>query len=318
MNRTAILIAAGLSLSATLHAIPAQALTTRTFIASFGADTGGCGRAAPCRTLTYAYGQTSPGGEINILDAAGFGTLNITGSISIIGNGTAGILVPSGGTGITINAGASDAVNLRGLNIEGAGVGGIGIQFLSGKSLVVENCVARNLTFSGLVFIPSSLSLTSLSVSNSYFLDNAANGILVQTGGSGPVTAVIDRVVFYDNGFAGLNVFGTSGTGLLVVTVTDSVAGNNVNGSNGTGFLIQSTVGHSVSNLAVTHSVAHGNIFGISAFGANATVRVAQSTVMGNVTGYSASSSGVILSYGDNYIDANTGNTGTLGSALKQ
>jgi hypothetical protein len=140
----------------------------------------------PCRTLTYAYGQTSAGGEINILDAAGFGTLNITGSISIIGNGTAGILVPSGGIGITINAGASDAVNLRGLIIGGAGVGGIGIQFLSGKSLVVENCVARNLAFSGLVFIPSPVSLTALSVSNSYFLDNAANGILVQTGGSGP------------------------------------------------------------------------------------------------------------------------------------
>ena len=35
----------------------------------------------------------------------------------------AGISVPSGGTGIVINARATDAVSLRGLTIEGGGTG---------------------------------------------------------------------------------------------------------------------------------------------------------------------------------------------------
>lgn len=44
-------------------------------------------------------------------------------------------------SGITVNAGASNAVSLRGLTIKGIGFGsGNGIVFNSGKSLTIENC----------------------------------------------------------------------------------------------------------------------------------------------------------------------------------
>ena len=48
--------------------------------------------------------------------------MTIAHAISIVndGVGTAGVIVPSGGTGVTINAGTNDAVSLRGLTIEGA------------------------------------------------------------------------------------------------------------------------------------------------------------------------------------------------------
>ena len=56
----------------------------------------------------------------------------------------------SGGNGVTINAGASDSVHLRGLTIEGTGVGVNGIQFKTGGNLAIENCVVRNFTLAGI------------------------------------------------------------------------------------------------------------------------------------------------------------------------
>ena len=53
-------------------------------------------------------------------DSAGYGSITITKAVSIVGDGSlAGILASSGQDAITINAGASDVVELRGLKIEG-------------------------------------------------------------------------------------------------------------------------------------------------------------------------------------------------------
>ena len=51
----------------------------------------------------------------------------------------------AGATGITINAGVNDKINLRGLIIEGAGVGNTGIVFNTGKflSAVLEKAARR-------------------------------------------------------------------------------------------------------------------------------------------------------------------------------
>src|SRR5690348_13712375 len=140
-------LAAGLALGCTLStAVQAQA--TRTFVSPAGNDADPCSLAAPCRTFAAAYAATNAGGEIAVLGTAGYGTLTISKAISIVNGGgfEAGIAVPSSGTGITISAGATDAVSLRGLSIEGAGVGQTGIEFLGGKSLTVENCIIRHVT----------------------------------------------------------------------------------------------------------------------------------------------------------------------------
>jgi hypothetical protein len=120
---------------------PAQVLNTRSFISANGVDTNPCTRPAPCRTLQKAHDSTNAGGEINMLDPAGYGTVTINKAISIVndGVGSAGVLVPSAGTGITINGGVNDIINLRGLIIEGAGVGFFGIVFNSGASLTIEH-----------------------------------------------------------------------------------------------------------------------------------------------------------------------------------
>src|ERR1019366_9298556 len=144
--------AVGLALVVALPAVTAQAQNARSFVSAHGLDTNACTLAAPCRTLAQALTLTNASGEIDVLDPAGYGALTITKAISIVndGVGTAGVIVPSAGTGIIINAGTSDAVSLRGLSVEGGGVGQTGIQFNSGASLTVENCVIRHVTQYGI------------------------------------------------------------------------------------------------------------------------------------------------------------------------
>jgi hypothetical protein len=304
-------IAATVFSLASLQATPAAA--QRVFVAAQGSDANPCTFAAPCRTFQHAHDTVAAGGEIDVLDPAGYGALTISKAISIQGHGFSGISVASGGTGITIAAGSSDAISLNGLLIEGGGVGSHGIQFDAGKSLVVENCAVGNFPLgTGLLFQPGGATPATLSISDSYFTDSDV-GVTMAPLGSGTLAASISRVAFYNNAQNGFLVDGSGATGLVNVAVTDSVAGNG-----GPGFNVGSAVSHATTNLVLTRSTASGNTIGVSSFGTNATMRLSQSTVTGNGTGFLAINSGVMLSYGDNYIAGNGSNNGSLGSAIKQ
>jgi hypothetical protein len=61
-----------------------------------------------------------------------------------------------------------------------------------------------------------------------------------------------------------------------------------------------------------------GNQAGVLAQGTNATLWLAQSTITGNGSGYTANMGGVINSYGDNYFSANPLNSGSLTAVTKQ
>jgi hypothetical protein len=117
MIKIASLSVAGALLALGLSAAPAQAGPNRTWVSGRGTDAGGCPVTAPCRTFAFALTQTAVGGEIDVLDPAGYGPVTITKSISIVndGVGVAAIGVESGNA-ITINAGAHDSVHLRGDN----------------------------------------------------------------------------------------------------------------------------------------------------------------------------------------------------------
>jgi hypothetical protein len=315
MIKTALpLTAPAIALALLMPPAPAQATSPmRVFVAAQGSDANPCTFALPCRTFQHAHDTVAAEGEIDVLDPAGYGALIITKSISIQGHGFSGISATSGQTGITINAGAADVVSLNGLLIEGNGSGLFGILFNFGKSLVVENCVIRNLTSGGIGFGNTTTALQTLSVSNSYIANTGGGGLQLTTTNTGTVDAAIDRSAFYGNNFG---VFvGGFGPGAINATITDSVAANNRDGA-GIGFNVDAPSG--AANLTLTRVTASGNLVGVRAQGASATVRLAQSTLSGNGNGFSAISSGTILSYGDNYIDNNGGNTGSLGSATKQ
>jgi hypothetical protein len=318
MTRINIVITAGLVLAVTLPTVSAQAQSPRTFVSAAGSDSNPCSFAAPCRHFQNAVNVTSSGGEVDALDPAGYGPITITQSITIEGQGWSYIAPPANGNGITINAGSGN-VSIHGVSVDGAGITGStnGIVFNSGESLTIEGCFVRNMEGSGLAFKSTATTTQTLAVSNSYFSDNAADGILIEPESSGAITAAIDRSAFSGNRNINLFVYGSDGTGAVNVAVTDSVAANGNSFNGNTGFAVEGN-GH-VANLSLTHCLAVGNAIGVSAGSTNSTLWLAQSTVAGNATGYEASNGGVIKSYGDNYLLAGNGtNSGTLTTIGKQ
>ena len=198
-------------LASTAIALPVQATVQRTFVASFGNDANtatNCGFTNPCRGFTAAHSVTSSGGEIIALDAAGYGAIAITKSITITANqGFYAGISASSGNAVTI-ATAAVNVTLRGLNINGIG-GANGISMTNGSRLSIENCVISNFSGAGLVVNANAV----IRVLDSIFRDNG-DGILLDGG----VTASVSGSKFLGNGDRGifLSVEGTTTNNLSV------------------------------------------------------------------------------------------------------
>ena len=282
-----------------LMSVTAHAQLARTFVSAAGGnDANDCNRLTPCRTFQAAHNQTLANGEITVLDPGGYGAVTITKTLSIIndGVGEAGVLVSGGAIGITISAGASDVVSLRGLTVKGIGFGGgAGIVLDSGKSLTVENCVLRNLTGNGVTFRP--LNAGRLLVSNTFVADNGGDGIAVTSRSPGAVSAVFNRVETHNNAAHGIVIDSRFG-GKVDAVIANSL----VSGSATAGFA--AFAGTTAASLTVVRSTATGNGTGIAGlFGAN--VRVGRSTMTGNFNPWGVASGAVLVSYGDNNIDGN-------------
>jgi hypothetical protein len=283
MNR----ISLPLCLKATLlvllmGAAPAHAQASRTWVSGVGDDANPCLRTAPCKTFAGAISKTAPGGEIDALDPGGFGALTITKAVTIDGGGgqVASVLV-SGTNGIVIVAGPNDTVTLRNLRLNGIGAGINGIRFLSGASLVIENCEIFGFTAAGINVAPSAGSRVFVSKST---LTNNLNGIFADGSGA------------------------SSGT-VINVAVTETKAANN----SANGFVSFSTAGHAAVATVLDHFEAVNNSgLGIQANGPGVGILIGNSTVTGNGTGVSPVNGAIIGSYKNNSINAN----GTNGTPL--
>jgi hypothetical protein len=215
MTRATIVIAVALALAAALPAVPAQAQNTRSFVSGLGNDLNNCSLAAPCRSFQHAHDQTNAGGEIAVLDTAGYGAVTITKAISIVNPGgvEAGIAVPSGGSAISINAGPTDIVTLQGLTLDGAGSAANGVLFNTGGSLKVLNCSIRNFLSNGVyVRVKSGMSLL---VSNTFITNiksgENSSGIYFYNDSSGGFSvATLDHVMLSDNTI-GISLYAISG-----------------------------------------------------------------------------------------------------------
>jgi hypothetical protein len=227
-------------------------------VSGHGTDSAGCGGpTSPCRTLQYAHDNiVLANGEIDILDPAGYGAVTITKALSIVndGVGTAGVQQANASSAaITINAGTSDAIYLRGLNIDGLGTGHDGIVFNSGGSLAVANCVVRHFKYNGIYIQPNS-NTALLSISNTTASDNGYIGIFMEPKGSASVKGTIAGVEVSRNA-DGIGIQGVSSTGTATyVLVSDANVGNNTD----YGFFAQGSV-----KLAITRSTATGNQSGV-------------------------------------------------------
>jgi hypothetical protein len=155
--------------------------------------------------------------------------------------------------------------------------------------------VVRNFKNSGISFAPngsSSLFITDTTVTN-----NGNNGISVTSNGSA-VSGSINRVTTSGNS-VGILAYGANAS----VTIIDTVAGNNSYG-----------IGASSAAVMVRNCTVSNNAIGIAADQA-AIVRVGQSTVTANGTGWQATNGGQVVSYSNNNVAGNT-TDGTVTSTV--
>jgi hypothetical protein len=296
---------------------PAFAQATRTWVSGVGDDANPCSRIAPCKTFAGAISKTTPGGEINCLDSGGFGALTITKAISVACESVeAGVLV-AGTNGITVAAGASDVVVLRGLDIEGLGSGLDGIKFNSGAALHVENCVIRGFLGApgnGIHFAPTGAS--QLFVHNTIITDNnkgaASAGILVQPTGTGTAKGTIDAVQLL-NGGNGFILDGSQTTGSQMDIV---LSNSTVSGAPLIGVKVNAAAGKAASRAIVSQTAIVTNNIGISSAGTGADVTLAYSVVSGNNTGLAFTAPAEIRSYQTNQLRGNLVANGAPSSTL--
>lgn len=288
----------------------AYAQATRTWISGVGDDVNPCSRTAPCKTFAGAISKTAAGGEIDVLDPGGFGAVTITKSITLDGGGNlAGVLV-AGTNGIVVQAGPSDIVILRNLDIDGVsgtGSGGLnGIRFLSGGALYVESSTISGFTQYGIDFEPSATS--KLSVDRTLVREAAQGGLLVRPGASGAASALVTNSRF-EHG-----MFGVRAEDRSTVTVSGSTANGNLNN----GFIANSAANPAVLNLDDCVASNNGS-YGVVAVGAAATTTISNSTFTNNgVMGIRQLSGGLVTSFGNNRNFGNATNGAPNGSVSLQ
>ncbi len=321
MDRTIAIVILGLGVTvASVSA--ALAAGQRSFVASNGSNVGGCTPAAPCRNFDYAISQTNVGGEVVVLDSAGYGPVNITKAITIVAppGVYAGISVFTG-VGIAVNAAGTDTVILRGLTINGQG-GDSGIRVLAAGTVQIEGCVISGLN-KGIYVEPSQpihvvvlntilrnnngvgLGAVSQSVAGSQS-DLVASKVEVRNNASGIVINAIRRVeiaesVIVNNYGYGMS-FVASG-GLLSenpsVAIDRSVVAQNDYGVDAAGSSPFTTV------VNVANSMISGNsLVGVES-GALSYIRVAGTQINGNGTGIQRFSGGQIVTLGTNMLYGN-------------
>ena len=295
----------------TLAFVALASAAPRVFVSTGGNDGAPCNRNRPCRTFTAAVAAVDAGGEVVVLDSGGFGAVTITKSVQIVAPaGVHAAITQNSGSAISVAAGASDTVVLRGLTLSGAN---FGIDFDSGAALYVENCVISNF-FRGILFD----SAGKLFVENTILRNNFV-GILTGTE-SGNIQAVVNRTsaTGASSGF----IFGAN-TKAVVAHSTSS--NNTFNGfavnRNGVLTISYSTAAHNgqhgfvsdggqtaILNADYCTATDNGGAGFSAGGGANVTVRVSNSTATDNAVGFDKQNISIFESYGNNRVRGNTTN----------
>jgi hypothetical protein len=277
LRRTCALVSIAFALSL-LSATGAATTAKRTFVASYGAPANtafNCSITKPCRAFNDAISVTSASGEVIVLDSAGYGPVTITQSVSIIAPAGvyAGISVFSG-DGVTVTAGVSDKVVVRGLTINGQG-GNNGIVVTGAGQVHIEDCLISNLAADGIridggsaVHIAGSTvrsnggnglnvaaGTPAVEISNTRFAHNANFGVLVAAGNLDGV-----RVIAENNDSFGVVASPAAAT-TVVVTMSDSTFNGNGfrSASLDGGFAANSQTAGGVVNAALHRSTAARN-----------------------------------------------------------
>jgi len=302
MNKTAVCLLNSLAVAVlAVASIPAFAAVQRTFVASNGNDANPCSLTSPCRSFGTAMAQTLAGGEIIVLDSAGYGSVTITQGVSLIAPAGVYAGVTNGAAdGIVVSAPAANVV-LRGLEINGLGTSpGSGIRNQAAASLVIDRCTVTGFVGSGIAINAGPATVTDTVSKN-----NVGGGIVAHgTDAANFVHVTIVRSRVEGNGgIAGVPTdAGVAALGGSIVTVEDSVAVGNFRGFSACNGGVGEPLG---GVLSIDRSLSSRNAVGVFS-GPNAvlcSVRVSNSTVTDNsILGMEAQGGGVITSLGNNFV----------------
>jgi hypothetical protein len=241
--------------------------------------------------------------------------VTITHSVTIDCRSVSLVLFANGNGVITVNAGPTDAIILRGIEFESYELqsfapGMIGIDLVAGGAVTVEDCTFRNFITAGIEFTPSS-GTSQLFVRNSTIQHNAA-GVMIKPGASGNVTASFDHVAITNNTGGGIKIDTTNGP--VTVDITDSEinsnSGNGMNAVGGAGGPAMFSIHNSV--------IAKNGAAGVQANGPSAAAMIDTTLLDSNTNGATTViNGGRILTYGNNRIVGGSG-SGFTGSASLQ
>jgi hypothetical protein len=311
MPRLARTLSLGLVLAALGTA--AQAQPSRTWVSALGDDINSCSRTSPCKTLAGAFSKTSAGGEISVLDPGSYGSLTITKSITINGDGTLASLLHSGLSGIIVNITSptdiAKKVVLRNISFNGATNPATGqpnglspIRFLAGNQLQVENVSITGCTQRGIDVALGAGAQGTVYVQDTV-IANCPTGIRAAAT-SGFAEVILDRVRI--EGAA--NGVELAANGRLIARNSAFLG----NGLNQNGVLLNAANALATLDRCM---VAFNNVSGVNAVVAGAIARVSSSSFLNNSVGVSTAAGGTSLSDGRN-VFAGNGADGNFTGAL--
>lgn len=281
---------------------------TRTWVSGVGDDVNPCSRTAPCKTFAGAISKTAMKGEINVIDAGGFGAVTITKSITIDGLGAlAGVLV-AGTNGIVVNItpSANDPdpkVILRNLDINGIGTGLKGIRFIGTGSLDVEDVHIYGFTQQAIDFSPTGVS--DLKVVRVSARENGGAGVLVTPAAPFVTFASIADSTLDANG-RGVHI----GDGASATVTRTSLS------SNGAFGLAVGALTRAADVMIESCTIGGNSIAGINVNGGFGAARISNSTISDNAVALQSTSGGQIFTYRTNRMDGNAGGVGLVPAIL--
>ena len=187
MKLLQIFVVGVLGLFASCAAASAQS-TVKTWVSSVGSDTGLCDISAPCGSIQYALNQTVAGGEVEVRDPGNYAPFVITRSVSVISS-TGGATLSdynSSNAGVTVAAGVSDIVTLRGLTINGHNVSGTyGIKITSGKAVIIDHCIISGASYGMYFPAPNTyVMITNNLITQNYIGIDIGTAAYVAAGGN--------------------------------------------------------------------------------------------------------------------------------------
>jgi hypothetical protein len=263
MNHTRILTSLFVAALTVAFSAGAYAQATRTWVSGVGNDANPCSLTAPCKTFAGAFAKTAEGGEIDVLDPAGYGTLTISKAITVdggTGSGWASVLASStNGFTVNINSGThiNDAVViLRNITVNGASQtttpGLNGINYIRAARLIVDHCAFQNFSTAGIT--QASLATTgSMEIEDCSFT-NVVTGVNARTTAGFATTQIVNCRF---NG----STDGVNATSNAFVTIRDSVFAGGAGAVNGA---VRAAVGATVN---VSNSLFANNSIGVNIAG---------------------------------------------------